>query len=165
MVDLREMLDSELTSEKVERKGQEFYKCGKLFMLIGLCGFLLLVLMCLGGLMVNGVEGLLLVLAINPIDFEILKPIIFLCYVAISCGFTGVAGYYYGIQIFELGRIAVNTEGEGIAVTKKQGVGTVFAPKTVLQKDTLAADQKKCWACGTVQKASNRFCSNCNESI
>lgn len=29
----------------------------------------------------------------------------------------------------------------------------------------LAPDQKKCWACGTVQKASNRFCNNCGEIL
>lgn len=29
----------------------------------------------------------------------------------------------------------------------------------------LAPDQKKCWACNTVQKASNRFCDNCGEEL
>ena len=29
----------------------------------------------------------------------------------------------------------------------------------------LAPDQKKCWACNTVQKASNRFCDNCGEIL
>ena len=165
MLNLRETLDSELTSKKVERKGQKFYKRGKLFMLIGLCGFLLLALMCLGGLIVGGVEGLLLVLAINPIDYEILIPIICWCYVAVLLGFVGVAFYFYGIQVFALGRIEVNTECEGISTAKKPNMGAAVAPKTILPKETLAVDQKKCWACGTVQKASNRICSNCNESI
>lgn len=30
---------------------------------------------------------------------------------------------------------------------------------------SLAPDQKKCWACNTVQKASNRFCNNCGEEL
>lgn len=29
----------------------------------------------------------------------------------------------------------------------------------------LAPDQKKCWACNTVQKATNRFCDNCGEEL
>jgi hypothetical protein len=47
----------------------------------------------------------------------------------------------------------------------KLNAPTVNVPKVILPKEELAADQKRCWACGTVQKASNHYCINCNEQI
>jgi hypothetical protein len=98
---------------------------------------------------------------------ESIAVLTLVCYIAILCGCIGVGWYFYGIQTFALGRIAVNTEKEKfVSATHMPGVA-LQKEKTpnVLPKENLAPDQKRCWACGTVQKASNRFCVNCNESI
>lgn len=165
------MLESKLTSEKVEKKGQVFYQRGKLFMLIGFYGFSLLALICVIALLAYDVEGLLLVLALRPYDYEFLIPIIVLCYIAIGLGDIGIFLYFRGIHFFALGRIAVNTEQSGAskqmspANATETKINTPDSKANTKKKESLAPDQKKCWACGTVQKASNRFCINCNEDI
>jgi hypothetical protein len=165
MANLTEILNSDLTSERVEKKGQWFYKRSKPLILIGICGMILLLIFCIIGYMDIGVRTLLEVLTLQY--GEAMSALTLVCYIAILCGCVGIGWYFYGIQTFALGRIAVNTEKEqSVFVTHMPGVA-LQKEKTpnVLPKENLAPDQKRCWACGTVQKASNRFCVNCNESI
>ena len=100
-----------LTSEKVEKKAQTFYKVGKLGMLCGLIAMVLLILSVLITLMIgrpSWVEDLL-ILDIDD-DFFFMYPIMILSYLGILFGAVGVGLYFYGINLFALGRIAHNTE-------------------------------------------------------
>ena len=102
-----------MTSEKLESKGQFFYKAGKLGMFCGLAGLGLLILSILGTLTVGRPSWVvdLLTFSIHG-DFAFMYPIMVVSYLAIIYGAIGIGMYFYGINLFALGRIAHNTEKE-----------------------------------------------------
>ena len=86
---------SPMTSEKLENKGQIFYKVGKLGMLWGLVGFTLFVLSIIGTLIVGGPGYLLGLLAFRiSSSFAFMYPIMILAYLGIVFGLIGVGLYF-----------------------------------------------------------------------
>ena len=168
MSKLNKVLNNELTSEKVEKKGQRIYKNSKWCIFIGICGFSLLAVICLLTLLIGGTSSVLSVLSLTISGgYEFLIPIVILCYIAIVIGFFGPAGYFLGITIFSLGRIAVNSESQyTFAGTNKNiTIKNRNNNSNNTSERKIAKGQKECWACGSVQPESNTFCRNCNESI
>ena len=115
MSNLKETLSKNLTSADVERKGQNAYKAGKVLMLIGLCGLVLMLAICLVSQILGArfVDPLLFSLYDN---YALVYPLIALAYLAMLCGVYGIASYNVGIYLFAFGRIAVNTEKEDAKV-------------------------------------------------
>ena len=104
----------DLTAAEVERKGQKGYKLGKIFMLVGLCGFVLLLLIVgIGEVMDPGAnDGIEALFFDVPNDLSFVLPLIALAYIGVLLGIIGIGLYNIGINRFALGRIAVNTEKE-----------------------------------------------------
>ena len=104
---------SPMTSEKLENKGQFFYKAGKLGMFCGLAGLGLLILSILGTLIIGRPSWVvdLLTFGIRG-EFAFMYLIMVISYLAIVYGAIGIGLYFYGINLFALGRIAHNTEKE-----------------------------------------------------
>ena len=102
-----------MTSEKLENKGQFFYKAGKLGMFCGLAGLGLLILSILGTLIIGRPSWVvdLLTFGIRG-EFAFMYLIMVISYLAIVYGAIGIGLYFYGINLFALGRIAHNTEKE-----------------------------------------------------
>lgn len=108
-----------MTSENVEKKGQTFYKAGKIGMLCGLAGIGLLVVVVLITFLIATlrspsyaweiVGGTLAFLYDDALVF-IAYPFIAVSYLCILFGLVGIPLYFYGINLFALGRIAHNTE-------------------------------------------------------
>ena len=107
------LLTRPITSEKLEDKGQSFYKLGKIFCFCGLCGFALLLLSVLITLIVGGGDWVvdLLIFDIDD-DFAFMYAIIPVAYLGVCLGLIGIPLYFSGLNIFALGRIAHNTEKE-----------------------------------------------------
>lgn len=109
---LQSFLSHTLTSSDVEKKGQKLYKLGKLFMLIGLVGFSLMLFTALLNLIFDGDADALL----GPFIFKLRRQISFaylfvaLGYLGTLLGIVGIFFYNVGINRFALGHIAVNTE-------------------------------------------------------
>ena len=109
----KETLSDSITSSMLEEKGQALYKKGKLFMLIGKCGFALFLALVLGALLIYGEYGLINLLNFDlPTGYEIFLILLVLSYIAILLGLSGIVMYFNGLNLFGLGRIAVNTEKE-----------------------------------------------------
>jgi hypothetical protein len=111
-----EFLFGPITSEKLEDKGQNLYKLGKLFMFAGICGFGVLLLISLIVLVTYSSDALFeYVLLLDTdsgalfIDF-LVNTLVFFSYLGIILGFAGIPMYFSGLNIFALGRIAHNTE-------------------------------------------------------
>ena len=115
---IKSFLTKELTSDDIENKGQKNYKLGKFFMFCGVCGLALLVVISLivvaaystytlfnYVLLLNTLSG------IGLVDF-LVNVLVFVSYASILLGFIGIPLYFYGINLFALGRIAHNTEKE-----------------------------------------------------
>ena len=100
-----------ITSEKVEQKGQTIYKVGKIGILCGLLGLGLIILFVLGTVLIFGSEyvGRTLALNFDP-SVAFLIPIMLCAYLGIVFGVASIFLYFYGMQLFALGRIAHNTE-------------------------------------------------------
>ena len=102
-----------ITPERLEKKGQSFYRIGKIGMLCGIAG-LILQIISLGLVMI--IEG-----AEEIVDFLCFdtEPSVFFVYPfwVISClgilfGIFSVFLYFSGMKLFALGKIAGNTEIE-----------------------------------------------------
>ena len=109
---LKKNIKTNLTSKGVESLGQRFYTLGKLFWVFGILGLALLIVICLFTAIIGGdaddvVEALLFGLDGSYFFVSILVAI---CYLAIVAGIAGIPMFFYGLQLFALGRIAVNTE-------------------------------------------------------
>ena len=108
-MNLKEFLSRDLTSKKVEEKGQNLYKNSKLLMFIGLCGIGLAIIMGLISLMLDGEF-------ISPFIFDFSQDFAFAIvfviadYIALLCGIIGIGWYHYSLNLFAIGRIASNTE-------------------------------------------------------
>ena len=100
-----------ITSKKVEQKGQKIYKVGKIGMLCGLIGLVLMILFVLGTVVIFGGEyiGNTLALKFDP-SVAFLMPLMLFAYLGVVFGVVSIFLYFYGMQLFALGRIAHNTE-------------------------------------------------------
>ena len=111
-------LTAPITSEKLETKGQNLYKLGKVFTFAGVCGLGLLLLISiivicaydpsvLFGyvLLLNTLSG------VGTVDF-LVNILVFVSYLGILLGIVGIPLYISGLNLFALGRIAHNTEKE-----------------------------------------------------
>ena len=78
-------------------------------MFIGLCGFALLLLICIASSALGGNFEDPLLFDIYD-DYAFVYPLIAVAYLAILGGFYGICSYNIGIYLFTFGRIAVNTE-------------------------------------------------------
>ena len=100
-----------ITSAKVEQKGQKIYKAGKIGMMSGLVGLILIVLFVLGTTVIFGGEYIGDTLALKfDSSVAFLMPIMICAYLGVVFGVVGIFLYFYGMQLFVLGRIAHNTE-------------------------------------------------------
>ena len=189
MSKLTKTLNSKLTSEKVERKGENIHIVSKWCMFIGLCGFALLALICLISLIIYDEDSILLILRLKlTAEFKFLNPIVFLCYLSISGGIIGISTYFFGIILFSLGRIAKNSDIQtssfsenevstpreikstsNTSCTNNTAINSTINNNPTINNMTKeikeSSAQKKCWACGTIQPESNKYCRNCNETI
>ena len=115
MIDLKEILNRDITSFDIQRKGIRSHKLGKWFMAIGLFGISLLLLISIVVVILYDSYALIYVLGFEVdsgaafVDFVVCILLI-VSYIAISFGIVGVPLYFYGINTFALGRIAVNSE-------------------------------------------------------
>ena len=102
-------MNSEITSEKVEQKGQKLYKMGKSFMVIGLYAVALFVLIGLISIETGAsfIDPFIFYVA-DGYKFAYLFVVI--TYVGLLLGIAGPFLYTRGITLYALGRIAVNTE-------------------------------------------------------
>lgn len=107
-MDLKEFLSRDLTSKKVEEKGQNLYKNSKLLMFIGLCGIGLAIIMGLISLILGGEFFYPFIFEISGYEFAII--FIIADYIALLCGIIGIGWYHYSLNLFAIGRIAANTE-------------------------------------------------------
>ncbi len=103
----------DMTSEKLEKKGQQYYKIGILGSIIGIIGLFLLYISILITLSVAGESGIasLFLLSI-PKKYAYLNTIMIFSYIFISCGIISNRFFFNGLLMFALGRIAHNTEKE-----------------------------------------------------
>ena len=99
-----------MTSEKVESKGQALIKVGRLCMFIGLCAFGLFLFILLIAAAINGGTGIVYALAFNFRGYEFGIPFMALSYLGMLMGISGLPIYISGLNLFTLARIAVNTE-------------------------------------------------------
>lgn len=99
-----------MTSEKVESKGQTLIKAGRLCMLIGLCALGLFFLILIIAAMINGGTGIVYALAFDFDGYEFGIPFMILSYLGMLIGICGLPLYVSGLNLFTLARIAVNTE-------------------------------------------------------
>lgn len=154
----------ELTSKKVEQTGIVFYTISRIGMIFGVISIALAILIGLISIAL-GADF------ISPFVFRVADSYAFaylfviVDYFFFIWGLVSVFFYFIGLHLFALGRIAVNTEVAG-AITKANAPKAQPQPEeNTVQEETLAPNQKKCWACGTVQNASNRFCISCSEQL
>ena len=108
-----EQLLAPITSEKLEKKGQHFYKAGKVCLFAGAIGLGLFILSIIGTMLVGSPAWInnLLAFEIDP-GFEFMNPNMALSYLGILAGIVGSVLYFNGMKYFALGRIASNTEKE-----------------------------------------------------
>ena len=112
-------LKTTLTPSKLESQGQTFYLVGKVGIFCGVCAIVLIVLMGFISL-ATGADFL------SPMIFDIddayafAYPFVVLAYIGFLFGVLGVYFYFYGLHLFGLGRIAVNTEKETNATTNNE---------------------------------------------
>ena len=99
-----------MTSEKVESKGQALIKVGKLCMITGLFATALFFLILLVAAVINGGTGILYALAFDFDGYEFGIPFMVLSYIGMVLGILGLPIYISGLNLFTLARIAVNTE-------------------------------------------------------
>ena len=99
-----------MTSEKVESKGQALIKSGRLCMVIGLCSLGLFLLILIIAALINGSTGIVYALAFDFDGYEFGIPFMALSYLGIVIGLCGLPIYISGLNLFTLARIAVNTE-------------------------------------------------------
>ena len=99
-----------MTSKKVESKGQALIKGGRLCIGIGLCAFGLFLVILLIAAAINGGEAILYALAFDFSGYEIGIPFMVLSYLGMAIGLCGLPVYISGLILFTLARIAVNTE-------------------------------------------------------
>lgn len=99
-----------MTSEKVESKGQALIKVGRLCMVIGVfaIGLFLFILLIAGA--INGAIGIKYALAFKFRGYEFGIPFMALSYLGMVLGLCGLPIYISGLNLFTLARIAVNTE-------------------------------------------------------
>jgi hypothetical protein len=101
-----------MTSEKVESKGQALIKAGRLLMVIGLFAVGLFLLILLIAAAINGRTGIAYALAFDFDGYEIGIPFMALSYLGMAMGLCGLPIYISGLNLFTLARIAVNTENK-----------------------------------------------------
>ena len=101
-----------MSSEKVESKGQSLIKAGRLCMLIGVCALGLFLFILIIAAMIGGTEGIVEALTFNFRGYEIGIPFMALSYLGILAGLCGLPIYISGLNLFALARIAVNTENQ-----------------------------------------------------
>ena len=99
-----------MTSEKVESKGQALIKAGRLCMVIGLCALGLFLFILLIAALINGGTGIVYALAFDFDGYEFGIPFMALSYLGMLMGISGLPIYISGLNLFTLARIAVNTE-------------------------------------------------------
>ena len=104
-------LKTPLTSSKLEATGQAFYIFGKIGMFSGVCGIALTILMGLISL-ATGADFLSPMIFDISYEYAFAYPFVALAYSGLYCGVLGIPSYFYGLHLFGLGRIAVNTEKE-----------------------------------------------------
>ena len=106
-----------LTSRKLETTGQTFYCIGILGIICGVVGIGLTIFM---GLISLALGGDFLTPMIFDLDssYAFAYPFVVLAYLALACGIICSPLYFYGMHLFGLGRIAVNTEKEATAVVE-----------------------------------------------
>jgi hypothetical protein len=111
--ELMDFLNTPITSDRLEAKGQALYLRGKRFMFIGACGFALLVLISIVAVLLEGVDGVAYLFTFD-VDEDYMFAILLMLasYIGIILGFIGIPMYFSGLNIFALGRIAHNTEKE-----------------------------------------------------
>ena len=113
---LTSILTRELSPALIEEKGQKSYKLGKLFIFIGICALALLLLISLiVALFYSPYELFCYVLVFNTMSGVkildwLVNTLVFVSYAGISLGCVGVPFYFYGINLYALGKIASNTE-------------------------------------------------------
>lgn len=105
------LLKTTLTSSKLEAKGQTFYLVGKFGMLCGVGGIALTVLIGIISLATGAGFFTPMIFNISS-SYAFAYPFVIIAYLALAFGIFGVPFYFYGLQLFGLGRIAVNTEKE-----------------------------------------------------
>jgi len=101
-----------MTSQKVEKKAQTIIKVGRIFMLIGLICLILFLFILFLALVLEGKYGLMSALVLDFRGYEFGIIFMLLAYLGTAVGICGLPMYMYGIQLFTLARIAVNTEKE-----------------------------------------------------
>lgn len=111
-----------LTPLKLKKKGQSYYSFGKTLMIIGLCGFLLLILLIIGAILLGRGAYIYDLLTFYLGDYEWVAPLLFFAYLEIPLGFLGLPFYFYGMHLYSLGIIAENSNNLKIIAenTKKE---------------------------------------------
>ena len=100
------------TTKDVENKGQNMIKAGRVMMFLGLIGLGVFVLMSLIALIVDGASAFLNLLSFDRLDgiFALAYLLLPASYLTVVGGFVGIWAYFYGMHLFALGRVAVNTD-------------------------------------------------------
>ena len=101
-----------MTSEKVESKGQALIKAGRLCIVIGIFAVGLFFLILLVAVAINGRKGVVYALAFDFDGYEFGIPFMALSYLGMVIGLGGLPIYISGLNLFTLARIAVNTENK-----------------------------------------------------
>jgi len=103
----------ELTSNFVEAKGKSYFQFGKTATKIGFYGICVLLLHCLVTLLAWEFDfsEVVALLGFN-VSYSFEYVLLVLEYLSIVIGAIGLWWYHYGLQIYALGRITVNTEKE-----------------------------------------------------
>ena len=101
-----------MTSEKVESKGQSLIKAGRLCIVIGLCALGLFLFILIIAALINGSTGIACALAFDFDGYEFGIPFMALSYFGMVIGLCGLPLYISGLNLFTLARIAVNTENK-----------------------------------------------------
>ena len=104
---------ADLTAKAVEMKGQAMYKLGYKGMMLGLIGFCILFLHCLIKFSVWGGDfGEVVALLGFDVYYDIEYVFLAIAYLGILVGIASIGVYFHGINLYALGRTAVNTEKE-----------------------------------------------------
>lgn len=98
-------------STLLSEKGTRFYKNGKLLLKISLVSVIVVIVVCIGALMMDGLEWAINCLAIRS-AYGVVNLLMVLTYLGIIIGGIGGSSmYYWGLHFMGLGQIAKNTEG------------------------------------------------------
>ena len=106
---MQNFLNSELTPEKVEAKGQKLHRLSKIGMLIGLCGIALFVIIGLISI-ATGASFIAPMIFHVYHGYEFSYFFVVIDYLALILGIVGCSVYFRSLELYALGKIAVNTE-------------------------------------------------------